>query len=246
MPDLAARLPDRPRWVEIRSILLSGAGQIIGAVSLEPLTFVVMDTLGELAGVVGRPSPVDVQAAAATAPELLAFDDNAAHVQRCLPGWICERALLFERLRVGSSISSDGIDAKAGRSSVRLLEAIEVDRLAEARQPAAVPPELVEELRHAVRSGSPIAAAYSEALPVSFCYPTSVTEGLWDVSIDTLTAFRRQGHAEAAASFMIDYWAARGRQPVWGAVESNLASRRLATKLGFAQTDALWVVSRPG
>jgi len=40
---------------------------------------------------------------------------------------------------------------------------------------------------------------------------------------------------------LIYYFRERGKQPVWGAMQSNAASLRLAAKLGFAPVDELVV-----
>jgi RimJ/RimL family protein N-acetyltransferase len=61
------------------------------------------------------------------------------------------------------------------------------------------------------------------------------TETLWDVSIETLEGYRRKGLAARAARTMIRYMRRRGRAPVWGALEANLASRSLAARLGFVE-----------
>ena len=83
-------------------------------------------------------------------------------------------------------------------------------------------------------------------MPVSFCYPAWITERLWDVSIDTLEGHRGQSLGARAVRFMIDLMAADGREPVWGALESNTASLRLGAKLGFVPAGDLVVFSRGG
>jgi RimJ/RimL family protein N-acetyltransferase len=81
---------------------------------------------------------------------------------------------------------------------------------------------------------------------VSFCYAASVTETLWDISIDTLDEYRGQGHAALAVAFMVRRMARQGKRPVWGAEESNTASMALARKLGFEPVDRLIVFAAPG
>jgi len=70
--------------------------------------------------------------------------------------------------------------------------------------------------------------------------------GLWDVSVDTLEPFRRQGYAGLCVAYVIDQMNRERRRPVWGAVESNEASLRLASKLGFRPVDRIIVFERPG
>ena len=77
---------------------------------------------------------------------------------------------------------------------------------------------------------------------VSFCYAAAETEGLWDVSIDTLEGYRRQGHAAACAVYMVRHVRdTTGKEPVWGALISNAASMGLAARLGFVVVDSYFV-----
>jgi predicted GNAT family acetyltransferase len=79
---------------------------------------------------------------------------------------------------------------------------------------------------------------------VSFCVASDQTEGLWDVSIDTLEGHRRRGHAARCVSWMVDEMGRRGKEPVWAAEETNAPSMRLAARLGFVPVDGL-VLLRP-
>ena len=84
-----------------------------------------------------------------------------------------------------------------------------------------------------------IAAAFVNRQPVSFCYAGAMTESLWDVSIDTLPGYRRRGYAALCVTYLIYHMLAKGRHPVWQALEDNPASWRLARKLGFVPVDEL-------
>ena len=103
-----------------------------------------------------------------------------------------------------------------------------------------LPPILRGELREASHY-SPIASAFADDRPVSFCYSGWETESHWDVSIDTLESYRRRGLGMAACVCLIRHFAARGKTAVWGALESNPASTALAERLGFAPVDRLLV-----
>jgi hypothetical protein len=107
--------------------------------------------------------------------------ENAAWVAAALPGWEVEGATLHV-LRDAPRLPP------VPPGSVRLLDAAEVPALD-------VPGELHEELLAAVRGGAAIAAALVEGRPVAFCYAGAETERWWDVAIDTLEPYRRQGHA---------------------------------------------------
>jgi RimJ/RimL family protein N-acetyltransferase len=80
---------------------------------------------------------------------------------------------------------------------------------------------------------------------VSFCYVAWETETLWDVSIDTLPSYRGRGLAVPAVFYLVALMKEKRKQAVWGAEESNLASMRLAAKLGFAPVDRLAVFHSP-
>lgn len=297
--ELAALVPDRPRFVEVRGLLLSGRARVDLHGAKAPLSFIVADPEVGLACVVGSVSAEMIRAAANDVGELLAFDDNVAAVREALPQWSSVRARIFERAAGGHRTPVDcgpemfrqaetsgnvetGRHVDVGRH-VETGRYVEVGRQAETdRQvgtdrretngkrsgahglarvlspeqvrvlldehsfaPYAIPAELNDELRRASSWGAPCGVAFDGAgTPAAFCYAAWLTERLWDVSIETLPTHRRQGHAAVAVEAMADYWAARGRRPVWGALESNTASLALAVKLGFTETDVLYVLSR--
>ncbi|CAN5805380.1 hypothetical protein BH11MYX4_BH11MYX4_43880 [soil metagenome] len=95
-----------------------------------------------------------------------------------------------------------------------------------------VPADLLAELASGA-GHSPIAATWVDGAPVSFCYAGTMTESVWDVAVATLEAQRGRGHAMSCVIFMIHHMRRTGREPAWGALETNRASRRLAEKLGF-------------
>jgi RimJ/RimL family protein N-acetyltransferase len=226
---LAAELPDLPRWLEVRSMLLSGDGRVIGAIATSPLSFVVLDSSGT-AGIVGRPSATAIRTAAEQAREILAVPEDAGWAAAALPEWNREEATLFVRDE----------EAWLPAFTERDARLISAEELVAAQ---GVPATLREELLGEAAEGD-LVAGFAEGRPVAFCYPSSVTERWWDVSIDTLEDYRRQGHAARAVACAVRHMAETGREPAWGAVESNVASASLALKLGFRATDRLDVFSR--
>ncbi len=68
-------------------------------------------------------------------------------------------------------------------------------------------------------------------------------ETLWDVSVDTLAAFRGRRLAGRAARAMVRQMRSQGKAPVWGAVETNAASLSVARQLGFAEAGRLAVLA---
>lgn len=104
-----------------------------------------------------------------------------------------------------------------------------------------LPTDLREEITAAF-DYAPMSAAFEGGRPVSFCYAAWETETLWDVSIDTLPAWRRRGCARAAAVELIEYFLARGKSPVWGAADTNTSSAALAVNLGLRPIDRLLLI----
>ena len=90
---------------------------------------------------------------------------------------------------------------------------------------------------------TPVAAAWSGRLPVSFCYPALRTERWWDISIETLKDYRRRGYAARAVRAMTRQMWQTGRWPVWGATVDDIASLAAARTLGFQEVGRLAVFS---
>lgn len=109
--------------------------------------------------------------------------------------------------------------------------------------PDDLPTNLLEELERALKY-SKIAAKFVDGKPVSFCYSGAETEMLWDISIDTLPDYRRNGYARETVSFMINYMAGTGKSPVYGCTDSNRASLELAKSLGFEPIDKVFLLTR--
>ncbi len=229
---LARSQPDHPRSVEERGKLLAGRAHVVG---LRPgPAFVAVHAGLDLVDVVGVPSPEAIREAVGlcrSAPEVLAAPEHEAHVAAALPGWTAERATLH-------TLPDDGRLPPVPPGSVRLLSPAEVAALD-------VPGDLHAELLDAVREGAEVAASLVEGRPVAFCYAGAETEGLWDISIDTLEPYRRRGLAARCVAFQAARQRARGRAPVWGAAASNAASLGLAARLGFVPVDALVLFNAP-
>lgn len=226
--DLLARaLPDIPRWIETRSMLLSGECEIFGLREGGP-DFVVRDP--EVISVVGHPFPEEIRVAVSRGRvDLLAFPENRDHVAQALPEWFAVRAVLH-------LLPDERRLPEVPEGSVRRLAASEIDTIEGA------PPDLRSELELAAGE-SYIAAALENGRPVAFCYAGSRSESLWDVSIDTLEGHRRRGHAGRCVAYMVERM--RPLRPVWGAEETNPASLGLAARLGFVPVDELIVFHPP-
>jgi hypothetical protein len=227
--ELARRLPDVPRWLETRSMLLNGTGEVVGT---SDGGFVAADAEDGLICVFGRPRAEDTREAVSGMPEaraVVSAPEDRDHVAETLPDYEPVRAVLH--LPGGDGLRLPEVPEEA----VRLVEPGEVEDSLEK-----VPDELRRELRVAVRR-SPVAAVLFEDAPVSFCYAAARTETLWDVSIDTVEGFRRLGLAAMCVSHMVGVMGAEGLAPVWGAEVNNAASLALAGKLGFVPVDEMVV-----
>ena len=238
---LVRLLPDIPRYVETRSMLLSGSCEVLG---LEQgrggseLSFVARELEGgeeQMIYVVGRPPSEVIREAARRNRNrgmILSTPENASHVQGALPNWISTRAtlhLLGDATRL----------PKPAGDEVKSFGASDLDAASDG-----LPEDLLSFLEDVLDRGTPVAAALAGQRPVSFCCVSDETETLWDISIDTLEEYRRQGHAGRCVSWMVAEMRERGKEPVWGAEETNPPSMRLAAKLGFVPMDEL-ILFRP-
>jgi len=228
--ELLDAVPDLPRWVEARGMLWSGRGSVVEARPPDPPT--VVTSAAVMVAVVFR---CDHEAALARALarvprefSIIAPLEAEPIIDRALPRRERERATLFKL----DPDEAARLPAQPGVA--RLLEREEYPQLEN------LPPILRGELREACRY-SPIASAFADDRPVSFCYSGWETESHWDVSIDTLESYRRRGFAAAACICLLRHYARLGKTAVWGALDSNPASSALAYRLGFTPVDHLMV-----
>jgi hypothetical protein len=105
-----------------------------------------------------------------------------------------------------------------------------------------LPDPLAAELTWAKTRG-PVFTVYLDGQPAAFAYAPWRSPKLFDVSVDTVIGARQLGLATIVAAAMIRHERAQGREPVWGADEGNVASRRLAERLGFVAVDEIWVAA---
>ncbi len=224
-------LPDIPCWVEARALLLEETCEIFGLREELPLSLVIRDTDTGSVFIAGDPDTSDIRKAVQgiKGGDIIAPCGWESWLVNELSGWVCSQIMVY-RLP-GIDFLPDISAGATGFIDAGPL----VKRISD---------ELYQELLAAAQH-SPIAAAFaSNGQPVSFSYAGAVTETLWDISIDTLPEYRRQGYAALAVTHMIHHMHAQGRQPVWMAVEENPASWRLAEKLGFDMVDRMVMLVR--
>lgn len=210
-------LPDDPVHLEARGLAGRGA-----RVLEDGDAGAVIDARHDLAVLVGPPS-------SRLAGSLLAASPAELHAEpRHAEGW-CE--LLGLQRRADAILHSrPALDASALESLVRH----DVAPVQDADDPLldALPRSLAEELvgiRPFPRAFVALAGGGAAALAYAFVESKS-----WlDVSIDTLSAFRRSGFGTSAAAALMADGCARGRGAVWGAEPHNAASLALARRLGL-------------
>lgn len=245
---LAALLPDEPRWIDLRGLLLSGRCDLWG--ETDPRRgFVAGSWDFPFASLCGRPRPELIAEAAAAGRaacagrypvaewQLLAAHEDRPLVEAALPDW---KATGIAMHRWEGTI--ERADVGAG-TEIRLLTdghcaaGLALDHVPE-------PSRFEYNLDWVARR--PMAVAVADELPVSFCYAAFTTERLWDVSIETLEPYRRRGLAAACFLALAAHMAGRGKIPTWGAMEDNPASLGLAARLGFVRDARLDGWSAPG
>ena len=227
---LAHSLPDIPRFVETRSMLLNLRGAIYGFNESNLNNFVVCNRQTGLIVVIGKPPIASLREAIdqrEKAGVVLAFEDNVFFVAEVLSDWYSEKAILH--LPDGELNLPEAPPEIVRKVSPDEIEVIEN-----------IPKDLKEEL-HIETGFTMIAGTIVDGKPVAFCYAGAITETLWDVSIDTLDGYRHRGYAALCVAYMVHHYHNQGKQPVWGALESNQASLNLAKKLGFKAVDSLFV-----
>ena len=223
---LLEKIPDTPVWVETRGALLAG-----GAIFGEPGAAVVRSPWKHLISIVGRPTDETLDAAfegAAATVDVLAQLQDGGHGEYLMdmPGGLAQIYASDERGPRLPIIDGDYL----------LDELTEADRPRLRHLPQPLRGEIEDEL-----GDTRVVAAIADGLPVAFCYPGAVTERWWDVSVDTIDGYRRRGLAAAAFGGMYERMRRKGKHAVWGAMEWNEASWRLADKLGLERVGAVWV-----
>ncbi|MGE0546981.1 MAG: GNAT family N-acetyltransferase [Kofleriaceae bacterium] len=224
---IAVDLPDLPRWVEAHGIATDPAGwrTPVGA------GFALGHDTAKLIVVVGD--------AAVEAVRELAHD----HPSHTLLLEI-EREQLAEAVRrAGRGVDRALLHTLPDPDTLPELEG--ADPLPAEASLAHVPAELATELE-AARASHTVWTAWVDGEPVSFAYAPWRSARWFDVSVDTLAGARQLGLATLVAAAMIRDERGRGREPVWGADEHNVASIRLAKRLGFVESDAIWVCPGAG
>lgn len=238
---LLADLPDLPRWIETRAMLRSPHVEMFaGPVLADGVVLRLLHDAMSVVSVVGRPQSVALASALEeTTPmtPVIAQPENASHVAALFAEIAPSQGVAWrpERMLFHSLESVPALPALAADISIRLVDTTDpIEHL---------PSGLRHEIAHA-RVMTETAAAFVDGVAASFCYACFTTESLWDVSIDTVEAYRGRGLAAHTVRFMIDRMRERRLEPVWAALESNGPSLRLAARLGFTPVEPNIVFAR--
>lgn len=225
------RLPDEPRFVEPRALLLSGTCDLAGTRD----GFLLVSRILPIGAWVGAVEPHTARDALASVPsgfELVVQDEDVDDARAALPGWAAVRAILH----VQPDAHDEPEEGAARGVDVRVV----------APPDAASVLALPEEWRVWAIASEALSLVRAGGRVVTLCHTLAVTETLWDVRVDTLAGHRRKGYARVAYLALSAYMRALGRRAVWGAHEGNTASLSLARSLGFRPVQTLWVLGAPG
>ncbi len=229
--DVLASLPDLPRWVEARGMLMSRRGFVVDTddgcrLICSRKDRLVVPTTIELSALLETTVAREVPGASILLQDVM-LPAGRFH----LPNWKAEAATVYtlppDRAR--------GWRVPHWPTAPVTLEQIEAVE--------GMPPALRERLCDAVVH-APVWAASMEGKPAAFAHTTHTTESWFDIFVETLEGARNQGLGRAAAMGMIVDRMLHGLRPVWSVVKSNEAGHGLARRLGFEPVDLLWVLTR--
>lgn len=94
---------------------------------------------------------------------------------------------------------------------------------------------------HTYDSG-PLVAAIADGQAVAICYCSRLSEEAAEAGVDTLEAYRGQGHASSAVAGWAVAVRERGLLPMYSTTWNNLASRGVARRLGMVQYGEDWAI----
>jgi L-amino acid N-acyltransferase YncA len=229
--DVLTALPDLPRWVEARGLLLSHRGFVLDTpdgcrMVCSRSDHLVVPTTIEL-------SPLLESAATREVPgaSILIQDVMLPAARYHLPDWTAEAVTLY---------TLPDVRARAWPVPPWPTAPVSIEQIESAE---GLPHDLRAELA-AAAAHTPVWGASAEGQLGAFAYAAQTTEHWFDVSVDTLVPLRNRGLGRSVATALIVDHLLRGLHPVWGAVESNEPSHRLARSLGFEAVDMLWLLTR--
>lgn len=235
LDELAAALPDLPRWVAARGLLRERRCDVLfSPEGKRGAGYLVLERGGPEAFAVHRPvTALIAQLSQLGNPSsrILVPIESAEPWRALLPGWREQAVVVHVHPQPGS--------LPHPAHPTRFLT------LADLAGFDALPEALAADLERALSRG-PVAAALEGERPVAFCHAAYRTETWFDLSIDTLEDHRRHGLASSAAAHLIHHMLEQGKRPVWGALDADTASMAMAKKYGFRAVDRMMLFRAPG
>lgn len=122
--------------------------------------------------------------------------------------------------------------AQIEHPSVRLLGPEDLSLFEQA--PSNLHPSGFGSIENSLRDGI-VAGAVIDGQIAAIAFSSAHSAQHADIAVNTNEAWRNQGLASAAASLVAQTIQAKGQTPVWSAGAHNIASLRIAEKLGFTQ-----------
>lgn len=228
--EVAASLPDLPRWVETRWLLQVNGCKLLGHGGGQG-EFFVIHPQAPFGAVVGRPPPQAFERLRARQGsfELIgqaADAADAAYLKNQLPDWDFGYGLIHTK-------------PPSEHGPGRLKE--ENSKIVVQSPPS---PGLPRVTRKWGAVAVAMAAWLENERPVSVCAAVCVTESYWDVGIETVEQYRRRGYARVCFEVLERFMAGRGKRPVWSAHERNQASLAMARRLDFSPVNRLVVLEK--
>ncbi|HEY4056561.1 MAG TPA: GNAT family N-acetyltransferase [Kofleriaceae bacterium] len=209
-------LPDTPRWVEANGIANDPTGWRRGdALGHDAMRLIAITAVGDYVQL-AKEHPTYA---------ILTEQQELANALAAETGRGVARAVLHTLPEPDALLPVEG--------AVALPDDAQLDHLR---------PEVADEIR-AARGKHTIWACYVDGLPVAFAYAPWRSAKYFDVSVDVDPSARQLGLGAIVATTLIHAEREEGREPVWGADENNVASQRLAHRLGFEAIDELWVLA---
>ena len=229
--DVLASLPDLPRWVEARSMLLARRAFVIDTADGCRLICGLKDRLVVPTTIELSPQVEAVATREVPGTTILLQDVMLPAGRYHLSDWKAEAATLYTL----PPDRAHGWQVPLWPTAPMSLK--QIDAVHKLPQP------LRDRLRSAV-AHTPVWSSSLDGQPVAFAYAAQTTEGWFAISVDTLEGARNRGLGRAAAMGLIVERMLRGLRPVWSALASNEASHALARSLGFMPVDLQWVLTR--
>ncbi|MFT6110260.1 MAG: GNAT superfamily N-acetyltransferase [Planctomycetota bacterium] len=224
--------------LEVRGLLRNAAEvHILGdAVEPEVSGFVLAPGFG-LAVAYGAPRTLLVDELRSAATEVMVVRDGLKlHLpMECAAAWLELDGVSSLGL---NRLQAQGRTGQAERMSERIQHEVQIVKERSSPLLGTLPSDLALEFARLDPWPATACAVHEERI-TSIAYAFVETGHYFDLSIDTLQFFRREGYGTSCAAALILYQATRGKRPVWVASERSQASLALSNRLGFEDVGSM-------